>query len=100
MKFDPEIARALLFKIEETPANQFAGQIQLPGVDSDIVLEHLQLLAEDGLIEAKICKKRHDVGEDQNILEGVKADHTGRGRIAFILVERLTRPGHEFLADA
>jgi predicted ArsR family transcriptional regulator len=83
MKFDVDLVREILLRIEQTPANQEAGSVTVPGYDEHTVLEHLELLEEKGLIRATIGR-------------------TGGGptRVFGVIVERLTPKGHEFLANA
>ena len=83
MKLDLDLARELLLKIESTPANRPAETPELEGHDNDQVLEHLELLHEAGLIEAKIVRSG-----------------MGGARILAASVERLTWEGHDFLNKA
>jgi Hypothetical protein (DUF2513) len=83
MKLDLDVVRAILIEVESTPANQPPGIIALEGIAEDITVEHIELLAEQGLIEAK----------------SVRSGMGGR-RIAAIHVVRTTWAGHDFLANA
>lgn len=83
MKLDLELVRTILLAVESTPANQSAGQITLPGVDEAEALEHLELLTERGLIEARITRS------------GI-----GGPRVLEVTVERLTWEGNDWLAAA
>ena len=83
MQLDIELARRILLIAEAAPANQHVGRIEIPDVDHDVVLEHLELLSEAGLIEAMI--RRNSMGGSRN---------------HFAFVNRLTWDGHEFLANA
>jgi hypothetical protein len=83
MKFDFDLIRAILLKVEDVPANHMAGTITVPDYDEDTTLEHLALLYEAGLIHAVVGK-----------LDNRKK------RIHTVHVERLTWEGHQFLADA
>jgi DNA-binding transcriptional ArsR family regulator len=83
MRLDPELVRALLMRIEATPANQMPDtNIEIDGYSEDEILEHLELLGEAGLIEANPIK-------------------SGIGpRLMHVHVERLTWAGHDFLNNA
>ena len=83
MKLDADLARELLLKIEGAPANHAADTPEVEGRDKDEVLEHLELLHEAGLIEAKIVRSG-----------------MGGARILAANVERLTWEGHDFLNKA
>jgi DNA-binding transcriptional ArsR family regulator len=83
MQFDPDLARRILLEIEATPANQDVGDIEFSDVDENEIYEHIELLADAGLVEARIQ------------LSGM-----GGNRIYFASVTRLTHAGHSFLADA
>ncbi len=82
MRLDTDLVRALLLQSEAAPPNQ-APTIDLPDYDRDAVLEHVELLRERGLIEARIVRSG-----------------SGGGRIYTAHVERLTWEGHEFLQNA
>lgn len=83
MRFDIDVARQILLNLEATPANEYPDDVELPGVSEDEVLEHIELLIDEGLIEGK------------TISGGM-----GEKRLYGVHVERLTRKGHEFLANA
>lgn len=83
MKLDYDVVREILVEIERTPANQAPGRIVVSGVNEDVLVEHIQLLADRGLIEAKFMRSG-----------------MGGQRVATYHVERMTWAGHEFLADA
>jgi hypothetical protein len=83
MKLDPDLARDLLLKIEQAPPNHDANDLQVDGRDKDEVFEHLELLHEAGLIEARIVKSG-----------------MGGARVLAVMVERMTWEGHDFLNKA
>ena len=83
MKLDSDLARDILLAVEASPANRPAGDIDIDGRSRDEILEHVALLAEAGLIEARIQKSG-----------------MGGGRILAVHVQRLTWEGHEFLNHA
>lgn len=83
MRFDPDLARQIMLQIEATPANRTPADVVIEGSSEDEIFEHIELLRDDGYIEAKI----HRSG-------------MGNARIYTIFLERLTRDGHEFLAAA
>lgn len=83
MKLDPDLARELLLKIESTAANHPAGTPEIEGHSQDEVLEHIELLHEAGLIEARLVRSG-----------------MGGARILTATVERLTWEGHDFLNKA
>jgi predicted ArsR family transcriptional regulator len=83
MKLNVELVRQILLRVEETPANQAAGHIELPDAEEDEVLEHIELLEEQGLLRAKIQRAG-----------------SGTKRVFSAYVERLTPEGHEFLSNA
>jgi hypothetical protein len=83
MKLDPDLARDLLLKIEQAPPNHAANDLQVEGRDKDEVFEHLELLHEAGLIEARIVKSG-----------------MGGARVLAVMVERMTWEGHDFLNKA
>ena len=82
MKLDMDLARAILLQAEAAPPNQFP-KINLPDHDADAVAEHVQLLAEAGLLEASIAPSG-----------------SGGRRIWKVSVKRLTWEGHQFLENA
>ena len=84
LKFDSDVARAILLRLEATPANQYPEDVVLDGVAEDEVLEHIELLIDDGMIDGKVIHS--GMGEG--------------GRIYAVHINRLTRRGHEFLANA
>ncbi|MEZ4411839.1 MAG: DUF2513 domain-containing protein [Gemmatimonadales bacterium] len=83
MKLDLDLVRSILMEVEDTPANQAAGKITIADVDEATVLEHLELLKDRGLIDARLV--RSGMGGD---------------RILAANVERLTWEGHDWLAAA
>jgi hypothetical protein len=84
MQFDIDVARRILLAIEATPANQYPDDVVLPDLDENAVLEHIELLIDDGMIDGKVVES--SMGDD--------------GRIYAVHLRRLTRKGHEFLANA
>lgn len=82
MRFDTDLARTILLAVEATPPNKFAD-VKVANYDEASVLEHVELLADHGLLVAKIA--RSGMGSD---------------RILTALIERLTWEGHQFLANA
>jgi predicted ArsR family transcriptional regulator len=84
MQFDIDVARRILLAIEATPANQYPEDVVLPDVDENDVLEHLECLIEDGLVDGTVAES------------GMGGD----GRILAVHLTRLTRKGHDFLANA
>lgn len=83
MKLDLELVRNILIAVVYTPANQSAGAIMVSRVDEATVLEHLELLAQRGFIEARMVRS------------GMAGD-----RILSATVERMTWEGHYWLAAA
>ena len=83
MKLDLDVVRSILLAVECAPPNQPPGRIAVEGVSEDEVLEYIELLADQGLVLAKVLKSG-----------------TGQRRIAAAHVERLTWAGHEFLSNA
>jgi hypothetical protein len=83
MRLDPDLVRAILLRIEEAPPNGYPDQVELDGYDKDPILEHLELLTEAGLIEARVMKSG-----------------AGNARIMAVHVSRLTWSGHEFIDNA
>ena len=57
VRLDPDLVRDLLLAIEQTPPNQVPGAITVPDRTEDEVLEHLDLMRESGLIEARVLKR-------------------------------------------
>jgi hypothetical protein len=82
VKRDDDLIREILTQVEAAPANAIP-KVSLPERDPNEVLEHLELLREAGLLEAKVA-------------------HSGRGgaRIDKVIVTRMTWTGHEFLQNA
>ena len=83
MKLDPDLARDILLKIEQAPPNHAPDRVEVEGRDQNEVFEHLELLHEAGLIEARIMKSG-----------------MGGARVLAVMVERLTWEGHDFLNKA
>ena len=83
MRLDPDLFRAILLKVEDAPPNQRPDNLMIEGWTPDEVLEHIELLEEAGLIEARILRSG-----------------SGGGRLMAAYVERLTYAGHDFLAKA
>lgn len=54
MKIDPAIRDAILLQVQETPANAAVGEIVIPGVDRNVILEHIEQLTVDGLLKADL----------------------------------------------
>jgi DNA-binding PadR family transcriptional regulator len=83
MQFDPDLARQILLEVEATPPNQHVKDIEFAGLDEDLIYEHIELLRDAGLVEARI-----------------QPSGMGGRRIYYAQVTRLTYAGHEFLANA
>lgn len=83
MQFDPDLARRILLTVEDTPANEHVPPIAFPDVDENLNYEHIEVLADAGLVEAMIQPSKR-----------------GDRRIYLARITRLTHAGHEFLADA
>ena len=79
MKLNIDTVKALLASIEELPDYPAKGEIKIDGIDPVTVLYHLSLMLEAGLIKGNEYAERE-------------------GRSVF--VDRLTREGHAFLANA
>lgn len=83
MKLDLDVVRGILLQVEATPANQTPDQIVLEGVSEDTIVEHIELLAEHGMLEARFLRSGR-----------------GGGRIAAASIIRMTWAGHDFLSNA
>lgn len=84
MELRLDLVKKLLLIVEQTPANRVVPVIQIEGVDQDTVDEHLELLIKDA-----------------HYLEGkVHPGGSGQQRIVRVHVDRMTKAGHEFLANA
>lgn len=83
MTFDPELVRQILIELQKMPPNRSAEELMLEARGNDTVLEHIELLDEAGLIEARL---EYDTGRPRRI----RAAH----------IARLTWQGHEFLGNA
>lgn len=83
MQRNPDLLRALLFAIETTPANRDVGTPAAEGHGEDEILEHLEMLSDAGLIEAKFVRAG-----------------SGRTRLLHVHVVRLTHASHEFIAKS
>lgn len=83
MRIDWDLIRTILLKAEAAPANRMVGTIEVEGYDEDVVLEHLELLVEKGLLDGE-----------------VKRTSTGGGRIMIAFVRKVTWEGHQFLEKA
>jgi Hypothetical protein (DUF2513) len=83
MKLNLDLVRAILLRIEEAPPNQDVGSLHLEGYDEDEVLAHIDLLAEQDLINANIVQAG-----------------SGDKRIYAAYVKNLTWEGHQFLDNA
>lgn len=53
MKRDMDLARRILFEIEEFPQPGAYGQVEVEDYSSEMISYHVKLLAEAGLIEAR-----------------------------------------------
>lgn len=83
MKLDMDLVRQILLAVEAFPANSHGGTITVPEYDENVVLEHLDLLVEKGLIEGHPLRAG-----------------SGNQRVVTVFVNRLTWEGHEFLGNA
>lgn len=82
MQRDDDLIRDILLKVEATPADQEAGSVHLDGYDERTVNRHIQLLSDEGYVDATIID-------------------SATGGIAYgASVHRITWAGHEFLANA
>lgn len=54
MKIDPAIRYAILLQVHETPPNSAVGEIVVPGVDRNVILDHIGQLKTDGLLDADL----------------------------------------------
>ena len=84
MRFNPDLARQILLTIEATPANQYPEDVSIEGVSENEILEHLELLIDGGELDGSVAE----------------SGMGGEGRIMAVHLNRVTRKGHEFLANA
>lgn len=83
MRFDPDLARKIMFAIEDTPANQTPGDVVIEGRTEDEIIEHLALLIDAGYLDGKT----HRSG-------------MGSQRLYTVFITGITWEGHEFIAAA
>lgn len=83
MKLDADLARAIMFEIEKTPANRTPSDVVIEGHSEDEVLEHEGLLIDAGFLEGHI----HGSG-------------MGGQRYYAVIINGITWEGHEFIAAA
>ena len=79
LKRDDNLIREILIQVEASPANQ-EPVLRFPEKDRDVLLEHIELLDDAGLVEA-------------NIMRGELAGE----RIHTADISRMTAAGHDFL---
>ncbi|MCC6227745.1 MAG: DUF2513 domain-containing protein [Phycisphaerales bacterium] len=81
MKRDMDLCRLILVEAEKLPPSPLAlnEPIEIPGHEYDVIVEHIRILADDGMVEA----------QDWSTMDGVDWR-----------IERLTSRGHDFLAAA
>jgi hypothetical protein len=77
---DPDLIRQILLSAESTPANK-PPVLKVPGVDQDVLYEHLELLIEQGLLEGSVLLSSAGYGP----------------RIFKVHITRMTAGGHDFL---
>lgn len=82
MERDMNLAREILLAVEKMPYSGIGRALQLPDRDSDVVNYHVMILADAGLIEAKMI-----------------GGHA-RGFVPVWQPKALTWAGHEFLDAA
>lgn len=58
MRRDFELIRKILAKVEEMPARGELRRLPIDGYDTDTVTAHVQMLADEGFIEANISNPR------------------------------------------
>lgn len=83
MKLDHKLVRQILLKVQDAPANREIGEIDVTPWTRDTVLEHIEVLDEGGLLEARLLQ-----------------NHQGTGRLSAAHIVRLTWEGHDFLGKA
>jgi hypothetical protein len=83
MRLDPELARAILKAVGNAPANREPDVQSIDGYTEDEFVEHVELLNEAGLLNARLLRTA-----------------TGQGRIYAVAITRLTYAENEFLAVA
>lgn len=83
MRLDADLVREIMLELEKTPPNRSAAEIVLEPWDHDMVLEHIEVMDEGGLLEARLEY-------------AVRGSH----RIRAAHIARLTWQGHEFLDNA
>lgn len=79
MKRDMDLYRAILLEVERWPPNHRRRPVHLDGWDQDVIDRHIQLLEEQGLLEASLL----------NLPE--------HGHLDKAYVQRITAWGHDFL---
>lgn len=80
MTRDMDLVRAILLKVEATPANQHIDDVEPEGYDENAIAEHVEMLIDGGLLDGKV------------LISGMGGD-----RIASYHVKKLTWKGREFL---
>ena len=83
MKLDHDLVRELLLNVQSTQSNREAGEPHIEPWSRDTILEHIEVLDEAGLLEARVIR-----------------NHQNGARLLSAHVIRLTWEGHEFLGKA
>lgn len=83
VRLDPDLFRRILIQLVDAPPNTLPDTQTPEGVDRDAYLEHLQLLADGGYIEAHFMRG------------GI-----GNKRLVGVEISRVTLEGHKFLDNA
>jgi hypothetical protein len=83
VRFDPDLARAILLQVEATLANRTPDEPVIDGYTQDEIYEHIDLLKQARYLDAL-----------------VSGSSTGPGRIFHVHIKGLTWEGHEFLNAA
>lgn len=85
MKRDLDLIRSILMEVEETPLGHPVSDLEFEAIDPKIIVEHVRILKEAGLIEAELASAFNEYG----VLE-----------VLDYQIERLTWEGHDFIANA
>jgi Hypothetical protein (DUF2513) len=84
MKRDLDLIRSILLEIENTPAGQSVHHLDFEGIDPAIIAEHVELLTQANLIDAKLARA---------------FNYSGVLAVSNYDIRMLTWEGHDFVTN-
>ena len=91
MKRDPDLIRAILLLVEESPPDEHIADFSSLALDQALIVEHIKLLQDAHLVDARV--QEYMVGASAIILRMTSAGHDFLDRIRDPEIWRKTKEG-------